>query len=119
LLIYFLAGELPWQGLQARTKQEKYDKISKKKGETPVEVLCRRQPSAFLPLLCSAALLFFVLCVCEVSLTHLWMDVCVCVSRGVQYFPELLPRVEVRSGARLRLSARPLLQPLSIDGICR
>jgi len=29
---------LPWQGLQAATKQQKYDKICKKKLSTPIEV---------------------------------------------------------------------------------
>jgi hypothetical protein len=49
LLIYFLSGELPWQGLQAKTKQEKYEKISHKKANTPVEILCLGFPSTPLP----------------------------------------------------------------------
>ncbi len=39
-LIYLLKGDLPWQGMLARNKQEKYDKIRDKKMNTPVETLC-------------------------------------------------------------------------------
>ncbi|GJM85555.1 hypothetical protein PR202_ga02016 [Eleusine coracana subsp. coracana] len=38
---------LPWQGLKAGTKKQKYDKISEKKMLTPVEVLCKSYPSEF------------------------------------------------------------------------
>jgi hypothetical protein len=30
---------LPWQGLKAGTKKQKYEKISEKKMKTPIEVL--------------------------------------------------------------------------------
>jgi len=41
VLIYFIRGSLPWQGLRAMTKKQKYDKISEKKLATPVDVLCK------------------------------------------------------------------------------
>ena len=41
VLIYFLRGSLPWQGLKAATKKAKYEKISDKKMATPVEILCK------------------------------------------------------------------------------
>jgi hypothetical protein len=44
MLIYFNKGKLPWQGLKARTKQEKYDLIGKRKREISVEELCRGCP---------------------------------------------------------------------------
>lgn len=43
--MYFNRGSLPWQGLKAVTKRQKYDKISEKKMSTPVEVLCNGYPS--------------------------------------------------------------------------
>ncbi|KAJ8899325.1 hypothetical protein K2173_018299 [Erythroxylum novogranatense] len=47
VLMYFLRGSLPWQGLKAGTKKQKYDKISEKKVSTPAEVLCKSYPSEF------------------------------------------------------------------------
>ncbi|KAI9492790.1 kinase-like domain-containing protein [Zychaea mexicana] len=41
ILIYFCRGILPWQGIRARTKKEKYDKIMEKKMTTTADVLCR------------------------------------------------------------------------------
>ena len=41
VLCYFLKGQLPWQGIHAGTKQEKYQKIKDKKITTPVEILCK------------------------------------------------------------------------------
>ncbi|KAM0881030.1 hypothetical protein ACQ4PT_033200 [Festuca glaucescens] len=47
VLLYFLRGSLPWQGLKAATKKQKYDKISEKKLSTPIEVLCKSHPVEF------------------------------------------------------------------------
>jgi serine/threonine protein kinase len=38
VMMYFLRGSLPWQGLKATTKRQKYEKISEKKMSTPIEV---------------------------------------------------------------------------------
>lgn len=47
VLLYFLKGSLPWQGLPGRSKNEKYAAIKKKKIETPLETLCKGQPNEF------------------------------------------------------------------------
>uniref|UniRef100_A0A8C7FA89 non-specific serine/threonine protein kinase n=1 Tax=Oncorhynchus kisutch TaxID=8019 RepID=A0A8C7FA89_ONCKI len=39
VLMYFNLGSLPWQGLKAATKRQKYERISEKKMSTPIEVL--------------------------------------------------------------------------------
>lgn len=41
VLMYFNRGSLPWQGLKAQNKRQKYEKIREKKIATPVEELCR------------------------------------------------------------------------------
>ena len=47
VLMYFLRGQLPWQGLNAKTKKEKYNKISKTKTETRIKDLCKDFPVEF------------------------------------------------------------------------
>lgn len=47
VLLYFLRGSLPWQGLKAATKKQKYDKICEKKLSTPIEALCKSHPVEF------------------------------------------------------------------------
>jgi len=47
VLMYFNRGQLPWQGLKANTKKEKYNKIAEKKMSTPVEILCKHFPTEF------------------------------------------------------------------------
>lgn len=47
VLMYFNRGSLPWQGLKANTKKEKYNKIAEKKMSTPVEILCKHFPTEF------------------------------------------------------------------------
>merc|ERR1712046_432798 len=47
VLMYFLRGSLPWQGMKAATKKQKYEKISEKKMSTPIEVLCKGFPQEF------------------------------------------------------------------------
>jgi len=47
VLMYFNRGVLPWQGVQAKTKEEKYQKIMTSKRTTSIETLCRGFPSVF------------------------------------------------------------------------
>mmetsp|Transcript_43088 Transcript_43088/g.127719 ORF Transcript_43088/g.127719 Transcript_43088/m.127719 type:complete len:347 (-) Transcript_43088:259-1299(-) len=48
MLLYFLRGVLPWSGLDAKTKEEKYRRIRQKKEETPLPELCAGYPEEFL-----------------------------------------------------------------------
>jgi casein kinase 1 len=47
ILVYFVKGALPWQGLKAQTKKQKYEKILERKLATPIEQLCRGMPGEF------------------------------------------------------------------------
>ncbi|SCU98033.1 LADA_0H10132g1_1 [Lachancea dasiensis] len=47
VLIYFCKGSLPWQGLKANTKRQKYDRIMEKKLCISVEQLCAGLPVEF------------------------------------------------------------------------
>jgi casein kinase I family protein HRR25 len=47
VLIYFLRGELPWQGMKAKVMKEKYEKIMEKKIASPIDVLCKGFPEEF------------------------------------------------------------------------
>lgn len=40
VLVYFARGSLPWQGLKANTKKQKYQKIMDKKMSVPISRLC-------------------------------------------------------------------------------
>ncbi len=48
MLIYFLRGDLPWQGIKAKNIKEKYLKIKEKKLGTKVEELCIGMPSKYM-----------------------------------------------------------------------
>ncbi|XAR67602.1 Non-specific serine/threonine protein kinase [Bertholletia excelsa] len=47
VLMYFLRGSLPWQGLKADNKKQKHEKISEQKASTSIEALCRGYPTEF------------------------------------------------------------------------
>ncbi|KAH3666129.1 hypothetical protein OGAPHI_004318 [Ogataea philodendri] len=47
VFLYFLKGELPWQGLKAPTNKMKYEKIGEKKQATSVQQLCHKLPKPF------------------------------------------------------------------------
>lgn len=58
VLVYFLRGELPWQGLKAKTMKEKYEKIMEKKIATQIDTLCKGFPGINL-------INFFLNCYCN------------------------------------------------------
>ncbi len=47
VMLYFCRGSLPWQGVRAASKKQKYDHIMEKKMTIPTEVLCRGFPKEF------------------------------------------------------------------------
>ena len=47
VLMYFLRGNLPWQGLKVRSKEDRYKKILEKKKETSSQDLCKDFPHEF------------------------------------------------------------------------
>ncbi|CAK0871123.1 unnamed protein product [Prorocentrum cordatum] len=47
VLLYFMRGGLPWQGLRGATKEEKYKKILEKKLSIPIEALGKAFPTEF------------------------------------------------------------------------
>ena len=47
VLMYFNRGSLPWQGLPAKTKKEKYEKIRDKKLSSSIESLTKGYPEEF------------------------------------------------------------------------
>mmetsp|Transcript_35298 Transcript_35298/g.49001 ORF Transcript_35298/g.49001 Transcript_35298/m.49001 type:complete len:321 (+) Transcript_35298:253-1215(+) len=47
VFLYMLRGSLPWQGLKATTKVQKYTLIAEKKMSTPIELLCKGFPQEF------------------------------------------------------------------------
>ena len=44
VFVYFLKGQLPWQGLKAPTNKLKYEKIGEKKQKIPINELCNGLP---------------------------------------------------------------------------
>ena len=47
ILVYFLKGDLPWQGIKAQTKHEKQQMIMEKKMGMTSELLCNGLPHEF------------------------------------------------------------------------
>jgi serine/threonine protein kinase len=47
VFLYFLLGQLPWQGIKARSRRQKYSKIGEIKMNTPIETLCKRVAPEF------------------------------------------------------------------------
>ena len=48
VFLYFLRGKLPWQGLRAENKKEKYARIMEYKMEVTFNRLCQGYPEEFL-----------------------------------------------------------------------
>lgn len=44
ILVYFLKGSLPWQGIPVKNEKQKYKKVLEKKLNTSIEKLCQDLP---------------------------------------------------------------------------
>lgn len=62
MLLYFLRGKLPWSGLEAKTSEEKCQKILEKKENFPLAELCAAYPGCFQAFLRHARGLAFTAC---------------------------------------------------------
>ncbi|XP_023215539.1 casein kinase 1-like protein 12, partial [Centruroides sculpturatus] len=47
VLMYFLRGFLPWEGLVAATRKQKHERIPENKASTSIETLCSGFPDEF------------------------------------------------------------------------
>lgn len=47
MMVYFLRGAMPWSGLAAKTKQEKFARIAEVKMNTKLDELCAGHPDCF------------------------------------------------------------------------
>lgn len=47
VFLYFINGTLPWQGLKATSKKDKYEKIMEIKMHTSIDTLCHNAPKEF------------------------------------------------------------------------
>ena len=47
IIIYFIRGNLPWQGLRLKSNEDRYQKILEKKKEISTEELCAEYPKVF------------------------------------------------------------------------
>ena len=68
MLIYFLKGKLPWQGLKANDKRVKYGLILETKLKIPIKTLCEGLPDEFAEFLVSACTCCVILRVLTVVL---------------------------------------------------
>jgi len=59
VLMYFLRGRLPWQGIDASTKAEKYEIIESIKRTTSIDTLCHGYPEEFAEYFRYCRLLYF------------------------------------------------------------
>ncbi len=60
MLVYFMRGELPWQGLKAKTMKEKYEKIMEKKIATQIDALCKGFPGKLFLIFCFLFIFIFI-----------------------------------------------------------
>ncbi|XP_011030485.1 PREDICTED: casein kinase I isoform X2 [Populus euphratica] len=113
VLMYFLRGSLPWQGLKAGTKKQKYDRISEKKMLTPIEVLCKNYPSEFTSYFHYCRSLRFEDKPDYSYLKRLFRDLFIREGYQFDYVFDwnILKYPQIGSSSRSRLSGKPAVNP--------
>ncbi|KAJ6890450.1 hypothetical protein NC651_024070 [Populus alba x Populus x berolinensis] len=106
-------GDLPWQGLKAGTKKQKYDRISEKKMLTPIEVLCKNYPSEFTSYFHYCRSLRFEDKPDYSYLKRLFRDLFIREGYQFDYVFDwtILKYPQIGSSSRLRLSGKPAVNP--------
>lgn len=90
VLKYFIRGSLPWQGLKANTKKQKYERIMDRKMSTSTEQLCKGYPCE-----CS--------CLDHSCLFHYLTMLHICLFSRVPVLLRILPISKIRGPTRLCL----------------
>nr|AAA21545.1 casein kinase-1 [Schizosaccharomyces pombe] len=106
VLLYFCRGSLPWQGLQADTKEQKYQRIRDTKIGTPLEVLCKGLPEEFITYMCYTRQLSFTEKPNYAYLRKLFRDLL--IRKGYQYdyvFDWMILKYQKRAAAAAAASA--------------
>ena len=104
-LLRIFCISLPWQGLKAATKKQKYEKISEKKMSTPIEVICRRH-SFFFDLLLYVAYLNVLM-----QMTKFIIGIVQAFPIRICFIFSLLSLIALRWQARLWLCKENLARP--------
>jgi len=85
VLMYFLRGSLPWQGLKVAANERREDKICEKKQTTPIKELCEGYPGKL-----------------KQPYVLVWLLLtCLMTRRGVRNLPQLCPETWFRGNTGL------------------
>lgn len=106
VFLYFVRGSLPWQGLKATSKRDKYDKIRDKKVTTSVQQLCKYLAPEFAAYINYCRSLKFVERPDYTYLRQLIKDL---LTREGLYFDFLFDWCYIFSGHAKTSNAQPLL----------
>lgn len=120
VLMYFLRGSLPWQGLQAATKKQKYEKISEKKMKTTFEVRRGKKGGEDAPCLELGVPAFGRVCwlrIASHNTTLAWTGSMQGLPAGVRRLLPVRALAAVRREARLRVPSTTVPGPVCQGGM--
>lgn len=121
VLMYFNRGSLPWQGLKAATKRQKYERISEKKMSTPIEELCKGYPSkCFIDIYLSCLFMLISSIVLSLDAFNSFNKVhtaLLSIRSRIWLLSEVLSGIEIRGKARLFVSSATLPDIIPWSGL--